>query len=87
MKVTLPAAMDYTGAHSQAEYDTALEGRSKVWTDRDEPSGTFGPTRISVLLALVVGTATRTLPRMLICLQQTSSIQGHQAMKWFQSNQ
>lgn len=27
MKVTLPAAMYYTGVHSQAEYNIALEGR------------------------------------------------------------
>lgn len=27
VKVTLPAAIDYTGAHSQAEYNIALEGR------------------------------------------------------------
>lgn len=30
VKVTLPAAMDYTGTHSQAEYDIALEGRSEA---------------------------------------------------------
>lgn len=43
VKVTLPAAMDYTGAHSQAEYDIALEGRSEARAGRDEPSGTSGP--------------------------------------------
>lgn len=42
MKVTLPAAMDYTGAHSQAEYNIALEGRFEVWAGEDEPSGTSG---------------------------------------------
>lgn len=47
MKVTLPAAMDYTGTHSQAEYDTALEGRSEALVGRDKPSGTYGPTRTS----------------------------------------
>lgn len=43
VKVTLPAAMDYTGAHSQAEYDIALEGRSEARAARDKPSGTSGP--------------------------------------------
>lgn len=45
VKVTLPAAMDYTGEHSQAEYDIALEGRSEAQTGRDESSGTSGPHR------------------------------------------
>ena len=39
VKVTLPAAMDYTGAHSQAEYDPALEGRSEAQDGRDEAPG------------------------------------------------
>lgn len=30
VKVTLPAAMDYTDVHSQAEYNIALEGRFEV---------------------------------------------------------
>lgn len=47
MKVTLPAAMDYTGTHSQAEYDTALEERSEALVGRDKASGTYGPTRTS----------------------------------------
>lgn len=45
VKVTLPAAMDYTGAHSQAEYDTALQGRSEAQGGREESSGTSGPQR------------------------------------------
>lgn len=43
VKVTLPAAMDYTGAHSQAEYNIALEGSFEARAGRDEPSGTSGP--------------------------------------------
>lgn len=43
VKVTLPAAMDYTGAHSQAEYDTALEGKSEARAGRDETFRTSGP--------------------------------------------
>lgn len=34
MKVTLPAAMYYTGVHSQAEYNIALEGRSEAGVGR-----------------------------------------------------
>lgn len=45
VKVTLPAAMDYTGTHSQAEYDIALEGRSEARAGRDRASGTSGPHR------------------------------------------
>jgi len=45
VKVTLPAAMDYTDKQSQAEYDTALEGRSVAKADREKPSGTSGHTR------------------------------------------
>lgn len=45
VKVTLPAAMDYTGEHSQAEYDIVLEGRSEAETGRDKPCGTSGPHR------------------------------------------
>lgn len=37
MKVTLPAAMDYTDVHSQAEYNIALEGRFE--DDRNESTG------------------------------------------------
>lgn len=46
VKVTLPAAMDYTGAHSQAEYDTALEGRSEARAGKDETFRTSGPHRV-----------------------------------------
>lgn len=34
VKVTLPAAMYYTGMHSQAEYNIALEGRFEAQAGR-----------------------------------------------------
>lgn len=34
VKVTLPAAMYYTGVHSQAEYNIALEGRFEAGAGR-----------------------------------------------------
>lgn len=34
VKVTLPAAMYYTGMHSQAEYNIALEGRFEAHAGR-----------------------------------------------------
>lgn len=49
MKVTLPAAMDYTGKHSQAEYNNALEGRFEAQADGDETTGSSGPFRPSHL--------------------------------------
>lgn len=36
MKVTLPAAMDYTEVQSKAEYDTAFEGRPGTRIDVEE---------------------------------------------------
>lgn len=43
VKVALPAAMDYKGAYSQAEYNIALEGRFKAQTCREETSETLDP--------------------------------------------
>ncbi|TNN56939.1 hypothetical protein EYF80_032837 [Liparis tanakae] len=43
VKVTLPAAMDYTGEHSQAEYDIALEGRSEAETAETNPVELLDP--------------------------------------------
>lgn len=36
MKVTLPAAMDYTDVQRKAEYDTAFEERSETRIDSEE---------------------------------------------------
>lgn len=36
VKVTLPAAMDYTDVQSKAEYDTAFEWRSEAMSNREE---------------------------------------------------
>lgn len=43
VKVTLPAAMDYTGTQSQAEYDTALEGRSEAGLAKTSPLELIDP--------------------------------------------
>lgn len=42
VKVTLPAAMYYTGVHSQAEYNIALEGRFEAGAGRGGGGGRGG---------------------------------------------
>lgn len=55
VKVTLPAAMYYTGVHSQAEYNIALEGRLEAGAGRGGSWGRKGGGGVQFLLPLAPG--------------------------------